>query len=92
MITTYLLLVAVYHSDESPWIGNLDRFYYFYLSHTAQNVIAILPALFIIDYIDFHIQAERLSAYFGDSAFVKSKVTSRQIVTVIDYPLQDVGI
>lgn len=42
--------------------------------------------------IDFHIQAERLRAYFGQSAGIESTVTSKQIVTIIDYPLQDVGL
>ncbi len=43
-------------------------------------------------HVDFHIQAERLRAYFGESAFIKSEVSSRKIITVIDYPLEDVGI
>lgn len=43
-------------------------------------------------HIDFHIQTERLKTYFGQSAYIKSKVTNQQIVTVIDYPLQDVSI
>ncbi len=42
-------------------------------------------------HVDFHIQAERLKAYFDQSANIQSKVTSEQIVTVIDYPLYDVG-
>ncbi|WP_227677866.1 sensor histidine kinase [Psychrobacter frigidicola] len=43
-------------------------------------------------HISFHIQADRLRAYFGQSADIQSTVTSQQIVTVIDYPLQDVGL
>ncbi len=41
--------------------------------------------------IDFYIQAERLKAYFGESAIIESTVTRKQIVTIIDYPLRDVG-
>ncbi len=43
-------------------------------------------------HVDFHLQAERLKAYFGVSASINSEVTSTQIVTTIDYPLQDVGL
>lgn len=43
-------------------------------------------------HMNFHIQAERLRAYFGQSADIQSTVTSTQIVTIIDYPLQDVGV
>ena len=42
--------------------------------------------------INFHIQAERLKVFFGQSADIKSTVTHKQIVTIIDYPLQDVGL
>ena len=42
--------------------------------------------------MDFDIQAERLRAYFGQSADIQSTVTNKQIVTVIDYPLQDVSL
>ncbi len=42
-------------------------------------------------HVDFHIQAERLKSCFGHSANIQSTVTSKQIVTVINYPLQDVG-
>ncbi len=42
-------------------------------------------------HVDFHIQAERLRAYFNQSADIKSSVTNEQITTVIDYPLRDVG-
>ncbi|NRD71144.1 histidine kinase [Psychrobacter okhotskensis] len=43
-------------------------------------------------HMNFYIQAERLRAYFGESADIQSTVTSKQIVTVIDYPLQDVSL
>lgn len=43
-------------------------------------------------HVEFHVQAERLRIYFGDSADIQSTVTTKQIVTVIEYPLQDVGI
>ena len=43
-------------------------------------------------HMDFYIQAERLRAYFGKSADIQSTVTNKQIVTVIDYSLQDVSL
>ena len=43
-------------------------------------------------HMNFYIQAERLRAYFGQRADIKSSVTSSQIITVIDYPLQDVSL
>ena len=43
-------------------------------------------------HMDFYIQAERLRAYFGQSADIQSTVTNKQIVTVIDYSLQDVSL
>ena len=43
-------------------------------------------------HMNFYIQSERLRAYFGESADIQSTVTSKQIVTVIDYPLQDVSL
>lgn len=43
-------------------------------------------------HMNFYIQAERLRSYFGQSADIRSKVTNSQIITLIDYPLQDVGI
>jgi two-component system, LytTR family, sensor histidine kinase AlgZ len=43
-------------------------------------------------HMDFYIQADRLRAHFGQSADIESKVDSTHIVTVIDYPLQDVGL
>ncbi len=43
-------------------------------------------------HIDFYIQADRLRAHFGQSADIQSSVASTQIITIIDYPLQDVGL
>lgn len=43
-------------------------------------------------HMNFHIQAERLRAYFGQSADIQSTVTRTEVVTIIDYPLQDVGL
>ena len=43
-------------------------------------------------HMDFYIQADRLRAYFGQSADIKNTVTNSQIITVIDYPLQDVSL
>lgn len=43
-------------------------------------------------HMDFHLQAERLRAYFGHSSDIKSVVSSTQIITVIDYPLHDVSL
>ncbi|WP_227672095.1 histidine kinase [Psychrobacter urativorans] len=43
-------------------------------------------------HMDFHIQTERLRACFGQSADIQSTVTSKRIVSIIDYPLQDVGL
>ena len=43
-------------------------------------------------HMNFYIQAERLRAYFGQSADIQSTVTSKQIVTILDYPLQDVSL
>jgi len=43
-------------------------------------------------HMDFYIQAERLRAYFGQNANIKSKVTTTQIITIINYPLHDVGL
>lgn len=42
--------------------------------------------------MNFYIQAERLRSYFGQSADIKSTVTNTQIITIIDYPLQDVSL
>ncbi len=43
-------------------------------------------------HMDFHVQAERLRAYFGQSADIKSKVTRTQAVTIIHYSLYDAGL
>ncbi len=43
-------------------------------------------------HIDFYIQADRLRAHFGQSADIQSSIASTQIITIIDYPLQDVGL
>ena len=42
--------------------------------------------------VNFYMQAERLQAYFGPSSTIISTVTNTQVVTVIDYPLQDAGL
>ncbi len=42
-------------------------------------------------HVNFYIQAERLRAYFDKSADIQSSVTNEQIVTIINYPLHDVG-
>lgn len=43
-------------------------------------------------HVDFYIQAKRLKACFGQSADIQSTVTNKQLITIIDYPLQDVGL
>ena len=43
-------------------------------------------------HMNFYIQAERLRAYFGQSADIQTTVTNKQIVTILDYPLQDVSL
>ena len=43
-------------------------------------------------HMDFYIQADRLRAYFGQSADIQSTVTGNHITTIIDYPLQDVSL
>lgn len=43
-------------------------------------------------HMDFHVQAERLRAYFGQSADIKSEVTRTQVVTTIHYSLYDAGL
>ncbi|MBP2279566.1 two-component system sensor histidine kinase AlgZ [Psychrobacter sp. PL19] len=66
--------------------------------HVAIVVTAQLPKKTLMishdlrRHMDFHIQTERLRTYFGQSADIQSTVTSKQIVTTIDYPLQDVGL
>lgn len=65
--------------------------------HVTIEVTVQLPAkTFMITHelrqqIDFKIQAERLRAHFGQSADIQSTFNSKQIVTIINYPLQDVG-
>lgn len=41
--------------------------------------------------INFNIQAERLRALFGQDASIQSTFNSKQITTIINYPLQDVS-
>lgn len=43
-------------------------------------------------HMDFMIQAQRLRAYFGQSADIQSSITNKQILTNISYPLQDVSL
>jgi len=43
-------------------------------------------------HMNFYIQADRLRAHFGQSADIQSLVTSNQVTTIIDYPLQDVSL
>ena len=66
--------------------------------HVTIKITVQLPAkTFMITHelrqqIDFSIQAERLRAHFGRSADIQSTFNSKQILTVINYPLQDVGL
>lgn len=66
--------------------------------HVILTITAQLPNKTLMithdlrQHVDFHLQAERLKAYFGTSASIKSEVTSKQIITTISYPLQDVGL
>ncbi len=43
-------------------------------------------------HIDFYVQEERLQLYFGSTSKITSTVTNTQIMTIIDYPLQDAGL
>lgn len=43
-------------------------------------------------HVDFYVQAKRLQTYFGASSTIVSTVTNTQIMTVIDYPLQDASL
>ena len=43
-------------------------------------------------HMDFMIQAQRLRAYFGQSADIQSSIMNKQILTNISYPLQDVSL
>ena len=64
----------------------------------AITLTAQLPSkTFMVTYdlrqqIDFRIQAARLRAHFNASADIRSTVSSKQLVTVIVYPLQDVAL
>lgn len=67
--------------------------------HTVRIIINVtLPQkTFIVQHdlqkrLNFRVQAERLQAYFGDSAMIKSSITQAHIITTISYPLQDVGL
>lgn len=42
--------------------------------------------------IDFRLQVERMRLCFGQSARIDSTISNKQVVTTIDYPLQDVVI
>jgi two-component system sensor histidine kinase AlgZ len=70
-----------------------------WLQHRVEITISVqLPKKTLMinhdlrQHMDFYIQAERLRAYFGDSADIQSRVTSKQIITIIHYPLQDVSL
>ena len=43
-------------------------------------------------HMNFYIQADRLRAYFGQSADIQGTVASNHVTTIIDYPLQDVSL
>lgn len=43
-------------------------------------------------HMNFEIQAERLKSYFGKSARIQSNVTSKHIITTIEYRLHDVAL
>ncbi|MDN5619582.1 MAG: histidine kinase [Psychrobacter sp.] len=43
-------------------------------------------------HMNFYIQADRLRAYFGQSADIQGTVTNNHVTTIIDYPLQDVSV
>jgi len=67
--------------------------------HRVVTIISVdLPKKTLIvnhnlrQHMDFHIQTERLRAYFGHSSDIKSIITSTQIITVMDYPLHDVSL
>lgn len=67
--------------------------------HTVRIIINVtLPKkTFIVQHdlqkrLNFRVQAERLQAYFGDTATIKNRVTKEHIITTITYPLQDVGL
>ena len=67
--------------------------------HTVRIIINVtLPQkTFIVQHdlqkrLNFRVQAERLQAYFGSEATIKSTITHEHIITIISYPLQDVGL
>ena len=43
-------------------------------------------------HMNFYIQADRLRAYFGQSADIQGTVTNNHVTTIINYPLQDVSV
>lgn len=70
-----------------------------WLQHRVEITISVqLPKKTLMinhdlrQHMDFYIQAERLRAYFGESADIQSSITSKQILTIIHYPLQDVSL
>ena len=70
-----------------------------WLQHRVEIAISVqLPKKTLMinhdlrQHMDFYIQAERLRAYFGESADIQSSITSKQILTIIHYPLQDVSL
>jgi two-component system sensor histidine kinase AlgZ len=67
--------------------------------HRVKIIITVqLPSkVLIIAYnlrqrVNFYSQMQRLRIYFGQDADIQTTVTSKQLVTIIDYPLQDVGL
>lgn len=70
-----------------------------WLQHRVEIAISVqLPKRTLMinhdlrQHMDFYIQAERLRAYFGQSADIRSRVTNKQILTSISYPLHDVSL
>lgn len=70
-----------------------------WLQHRVDIVISVqLPKKTLMinhdvrQHMDFTIQAQRLRAYFGQSADIQSSITNKQILTNISYPLQDVSL
>lgn len=68
-------------------------------NHRVLIIIAVdLPTKTLIvthdlrRHIHFKIQTERLRSYFGQTADIQSTVTDKQVVTIIDYELEDVGL
>ena len=90
-----MLLNVVERSTETVYID----IHVTWLQHrVAITISAKLPKNSLMihhnlrQHMDFYIQAERLRAYFGQSSDIQSRVTNKQIITIIDYPLQDVGL